>query len=505
MPVIFFTVYGRKVIPGDLPKPHGRLRTPTSTWQVKSWSADCSGMPTRMTDPAETSNVVIAPASTRKRRAKARIGQMLCDRWRIDSLLGIGGMAAVFGATDRSGMRVAIKLLHAELSSNPDIRRRFLDEGYAANRIGHPATISILEDGLSDDGEVFLVMDCLEGETLDDRIVREGPVAPAEVLFIADTLLDVLAAAHAIGIVHRDVKPDNVFLTRDGQVKLFDFGIARMSVPGRTSTTLDGAPLGTPSFLPPEQARGRSERIDGRTDLWALGATMFTALTGKLVHDGETDHEALLLAMTQPAPLLGDIAPLLSKEVVRIVDRALAFDKDARWPDARAMQVAVRAVTVLVGSAARSPMMTLFTESTPPVVFAPLDDYPSPPLAAKDRAGTRGLAWAAVAVVLVVTTFALMRRSDPASSASIHWSPADGSSDDAVRPLPTEAVVPPATATLPDAALASIELAPIENRPRPPQTNDVSALEPSSPPAGGMSTRGAAAAARSQAVVSHSE
>src|SRR5258706_7376000 len=108
------------------------------------------------------------------RRARARVGQTVRGRWRLDSLLGIGGMAAVYASTHRNGKRVAVKMLHAELSANPEIKQRFIDEGYAANRVGHPAAVSVLDDDVAEDGAVFLVMDLLEGETLENRIRRRG-------------------------------------------------------------------------------------------------------------------------------------------------------------------------------------------------------------------------------------------------------------------------------------------------------------------------------------------
>jgi hypothetical protein len=291
------------------------------------------------------------PEDEQTRNAKARIGQTLGDRWHLDALLGIGGMAAVYAATHRNGKRVAMKLLHPELCRNAELKQRFLDESYAANRVGHQAAVSVLDDGVSEEGGVVLVMDLLEGETLEARIRRYGRLAPHEVLAVTDALLDVLAAAHEKEIVHRDVKPDNIFITREGVVKLLDFGIARMIRPGRPRTTQFGAAVGTPAFMPPEQARGRWEPLDGRTDIWAVGATMFCALTGRQVHEGETTNEELLLAMTQAAPSVGEIAPQLPRELVRIVDRALAFDKEDRWPSARAMQVAIRGAAAVVGGA----------------------------------------------------------------------------------------------------------------------------------------------------------
>src|SRR5882762_1879820 len=289
-------------------------------------------------------------ADEQTRRAQIRVGQLVRARWRLDSLLGVGGMAAVYAATHRNGKRVALKMLHSELSTNTEVRQRFVDEGYAANRVGHPGAVSVIDDDVSEDGSAFLVMDLLEGETLETRLHRRGKLWPGEVLAIIDALLDVLAAAHDKGIVHRDIKPDNVFVTREGKVKLLDFGIARMVEPGRPRTTQSGATMGTPAFMPPEQARGRWDQLDGRTDLWSVGATMFIALTGQQVRQADTPNEELLLAMTQRPPSIGDVGATLPIALIELVDRALAFEQEDRWADAHAMQEAVRTVQAMLGS-----------------------------------------------------------------------------------------------------------------------------------------------------------
>jgi eukaryotic-like serine/threonine-protein kinase len=280
-------------------------------------------------------------ADERVQRAQNRVGKLVRDRWHLDALLGVGGTAAVYAATHRNGKRVALKILHPELSANPEMRQRFVDEGYVANCVEHPGAVSVIDDDVTEDGLVFLIMDLLEGETLDQMVGTGGWLLPARVLTIADAVLDILGAAHDKGIVHRDVKPDNIFITRDGNVRLLDFGIAWMTIPGRTPTTETGA-LGTPAFMPPEQARGQWEQLDGRTDLWALGATMFFLLTGRDVHEAETVNEELLAAMTKRAPSLGDLAPHLPQPLIELVDRALAYEQGDRWPSAREMQVAVR-------------------------------------------------------------------------------------------------------------------------------------------------------------------
>jgi serine/threonine-protein kinase len=158
-------------------------------------------------------------------RARTRVGSVLREKWRLDALLGVGGMAAVYSATHRNGSRVAVKILHPELSVNVQVKTRFLREGYVANAVGHDGAVRVSDDDTAEDGAAFLVMELLDGETLEDRRMRfGGRLSEDEVLAMAEQLLDVLAAAHAKGVVHRDLKPENVFLTRAGQVKVLDFG-----------------------------------------------------------------------------------------------------------------------------------------------------------------------------------------------------------------------------------------------------------------------------------------
>ena len=281
------------------------------------------------------------------RRAERRLGQLVRERWRLDAVLGVGGMAAVYAATHRNGKRVALKMLHAELSAIPEMKQRFVDEGYAANRVEHPGAVSVIDDDVGEDGAVFFVMDLLEGETLEQR-TEAGKLTPEDVLVVMDALLDVLAAAHDRGVVHRDVKPDNIFITRDGSIKLLDFGIAYVMGRGRAHATSSETTMGTPAFMPPEQAWGRQEQLDGRTDLWAVGATMFVQLSGHHVHEADTIDQELLSAMTEVAPSLGDFAPHLPKPLVALVDRALAFERADRWSNAREMQAEVRRVRELL-------------------------------------------------------------------------------------------------------------------------------------------------------------
>lgn len=277
-------------------------------------------------------------------RAEARVGTVLKGKWRLDSVIGIGGMATVYAATHRNRSRVAIKMLHPEVAISQDVTSRFLREGYVGNAVAHSGTVKVLDDDITEDGAPFLVMELLEGESLGARLDRDGPLPAHEVALLADQLLDVLAAAHAAHIVHRDLKPDNVFLTHDGRVKVLDFGIARLRDLANESSasTQAGSLLGTPAFMAPEQALGRWKEVDERTDIWAIGATLFNLLTGRFVHEAEAVQEQLVLAATCKAPPLQTHAPSAPSWLCSIVDRALAFGRDVRFPDARSMQAALR-------------------------------------------------------------------------------------------------------------------------------------------------------------------
>ncbi len=275
-------------------------------------------------------------------RAEARIGEIVNGKYTLDALLGIGGMAVVYAATHRNGGRHALKFLHDELSRVDDIRGRFLGEGYVANKISHPGVVRIVDDDVDAGGRAYLVMEMLEGETLEARWEKRGKrLQLGEVAASADGILDVLAAAHAQGIVHRDIKPENVFLTADGLVKLMDFGIARvLDGSGRTRT---GDLLGTPAFMSPEQAGGRNKEIDARTDVWAVGALVFTLLTGEEVHVAAGAQAQLVFAATQQARSITRVLPDLPEDVAHVIDVALAFDMNDRWTTASAMRNALRA------------------------------------------------------------------------------------------------------------------------------------------------------------------
>jgi serine/threonine-protein kinase len=278
------------------------------------------------------------------------VGTVLREKWTLDSLLGVGGSAAVYSSTHRNGKRAAIKLLHQELAVEPDVVNRFLREGYVANTVDHPGAVRVFDDGVLE-GSAYLVMELLDGESLEDRRERLGGSLPAsEVLSLCDRLLDTLAAAHEKGVVHRDIKPDNLFLTSDGQLKVLAFGIARLQELSQPGGTTAGTFMGTPSFMAPEQARGRWAEVDARSDLWAVGATMFYLLTGRLVHDADSFADQLALAVREPAPALSTIDAKLPQAVAEVVDRALAYRAIDRFANAREMQEAVRLALRTLGA-----------------------------------------------------------------------------------------------------------------------------------------------------------
>jgi len=326
------------------------------------------------------------------RHAESRVGRVLKDKWTLDQLLGVGGMASVYAATHRNQKRVAIKMLHPELSFNTAVRQRFLREGYVANSVQDAGAVSVFDDDVTDDGCVFLVMELLDGETLQARWERKNQrLPPGEVLALLDRVLDTLAAAHSHGIVHRDLKPENLFFTRNAEVKVLDFGIARVRELSGGSKTQTGSLMGTPLFMPPEQARGRWEEVDAQSDLWAIGATAFTLLSGEFVHVAGTLNEALVQAVTQPARSLGALRPELPDALVKFVDRSLSYDKQDRWRDAEEMQIGLREAyaclaadwdeqTILADAAAALPDTPLLMSPADTSTAAKVTSASKPPL-----------------------------------------------------------------------------------------------------------------------------
>jgi len=277
-------------------------------------------------------------------RARARVGTMIGSKYRLDALLGVGGMAAVYRASHRNGATFAIKVLHPEYGTRPDVRARFLREGYIANSIKHVGVARVVDDEAIENGDAYIVMELLEGVSVDllaARFREKLPVRAVVALGIA--VLEVLAAAHAASVVHRDIKPANLFVGFDGRAVLLDFGIARVYDAATTGglSTAAGVILGTPAFMAPEQATGEKNAIGPRTDMWSLGATLFTIATGRTVHPGDSGPQFLVQAATLDAPKLRDVLPDVPEPVAAVVDRVLLRRPDDRFASADEMRDAL--------------------------------------------------------------------------------------------------------------------------------------------------------------------
>ncbi|MGD8858975.1 MAG: protein kinase [Myxococcales bacterium] len=282
-------------------------------------------------------------------QCRGRVGQLISGKWRLDALIGVGGMAAVYMATHRNGSVAAVKILHEDVALNEEVRERFLREAYIANKVGHPGTVKVLDDDTDEHNTPYLVMELLQGDSVEGVAEKQGGrLSIEETLDIIDQTLAVLESAHAHTIIHRDLKPENLFLTRDGTLKVLDFGIARLREENARKTQT-GMVMGTPSFMAPEQAMGRWSDVDARTDLYAVGATAFTLLTGLPVHEAETAGEMLVAAATRPARSLARVLNNAPFNLVALVDRALSYERDNRFPDATAMRAELAKVRGTLG------------------------------------------------------------------------------------------------------------------------------------------------------------
>jgi serine/threonine protein kinase len=271
------------------------------------------------------------------------------ERYRLDAMIGEGGMASVWRAWDLTLERpIAVKLLFARDARNEDVVvARFLREARIAASVQHRNVIHIVDFGTTPEGQPFMVMELLEGETLAARLRRSKPLPMNEVVQIGNLTLRGLAAVHAAGIIHRDLKPDNVYLKTEGDVvypKILDFGISRSiepaSGPRSALTTRDGVIVGTPEYMSPEQARG-VKQLDYRTDLYSMGVVLYEALTGELPYRSENVGDLIIKIVTGCAPTVHELMPSLPLAMSQVVARAMARIPGDRYPDATAMQEAL--------------------------------------------------------------------------------------------------------------------------------------------------------------------
>jgi beta-lactam-binding protein with PASTA domain/serine/threonine protein kinase len=269
------------------------------------------------------------------------IGRVLDGRYLVGPRVARGGMATVYEATDLRLDRIcALKIMHAGLGDDEEFAARFVREARSAARLSHPNVVSVFDQG-DDAGTLFLAMEYVPGHTLRDLIRHEAPVSPARALALLDPVLSALAAAHHAGMIHRDVKPENVLLADDGRVKVADFGLAR-AVSADTQHATTGVLIGTVSYLAPELVE--HGRADARTDVYAAGVVLYEMLTGRKPHQGQSPIEVAMKHVREDVPPPSRVVPTLPPYVDALVARATARDPDRRPADARVLLHQVRRV-----------------------------------------------------------------------------------------------------------------------------------------------------------------
>ncbi len=274
--------------------------------------------------------------------ADPMIGRVLDGRYRVGPRIARGGMATVYEATDLRLDRVcALKIMHAGLGDDDDFAGRFVREARSAARLSHQNVVGVFDQG-DDDGTLFLAMEYIPGHTLRDLIRKEAPMAPAKALALVDPVLSALAAAHQAGMIHRDVKPENVLLADDGRVKVADFGLARAVSAETQHTATGGVLIGTVSYLSPELVV--DGRADARSDVYAAGVVLYEMLTGRKPHEGDSPIQVAYKHVHEDVPPPSRVVAGIPPYVDALVARATARDRDLRPADARVMLHQVRRV-----------------------------------------------------------------------------------------------------------------------------------------------------------------
>ena len=257
---------------------------------------------------------------------RPRLQAALGDALRLGDVLGVGGFAAVFRAHDPFLERdVAIKVLDPALAVSGELEEQFLREARIVAGVEHPHIVP-LYDAVSRDGLLYLVMRLLPGQSLAGRIKAERKLSPADAARLAHEVARALAAAHERGVVHRDIKPDNILLDASGHATVTDFGISRVT--SRPSGEQFGVTVGTPHYMSPEQAMG--EDVDGRADVYSLGVVLFEMLTGRLPFAGRNVTELMAKVISAPPPKVSSLEPATPRALAELVDRLLAKERDQR-------------------------------------------------------------------------------------------------------------------------------------------------------------------------------
>ena len=279
-------------------------------------------------------------AASLKEAAQAWVKKVVAQRYRIDELIGIGGMGAVFRATHLAlGKPFALKVLHSVYTRDSEIITRFMREARAATQTGHPNIIDVLDIGTTDEGDVYFVMELLEGINLGKTIENEGPLAVRRAVHIARQVSRALAAAHTAGIIHRDLKSENIILTTRGKdpdfVKVLDFGICKQeNADGKT--TSPGLIMGSPDYMAPEQGAGLDATV--ASDVYAVGCIMFEMLTGKLPFSGRNAVDVLMQKGAREASRVTELRPEIPEALADVIGRCLRRASDERPPSMRSLE-----------------------------------------------------------------------------------------------------------------------------------------------------------------------
>ncbi|MDP3968674.1 MAG: Stk1 family PASTA domain-containing Ser/Thr kinase [Nocardioides sp.] len=263
------------------------------------------------------------------------VGRLLDRRYEVGPRVARGGMATVYEARDlRLDRTVAVKVMHGDLGDDHDFAARFVREARAAARLSHPNVVSVFDQG-DDDGTLFLAMEYVPGHTLRDLLRQEAPVSPTRALALLEPILSALAAAHAAGLVHRDVKPENVLIADDGRVKVADFGLARAVSAETQHTATGGVLIGTVSYLAPELVVDGV--ADARADVYAVGVLLYELLTGTKPHDGDSPIQIAYKHVHEDVPPPSAKVPGIPPYVDALVARATARDRAQRPADAQVL------------------------------------------------------------------------------------------------------------------------------------------------------------------------
>jgi eukaryotic-like serine/threonine-protein kinase len=404
-------------------------------------------------------------------------GSLVTNKYRLDRPLGVGGQAAVWKARNLAlDVPVALKLLHSGAADDPQATR-LLREARAVAQLDHPAVVRVFDLVKTPRGDWFIVMELLEGSSLADELLSRRRLPARDAVRLLLPIVDALAAAHALGIVHRDVKPDNIFLTRPGadgstEPKLLDFGVAkwRLAQEGDWKTAA-GTVLGTPAYLSPEQAECRPD-VDHRSDIWSLCATLYECVTGTLPFGGETDDALFAeIARSEPQSILDHTAG--DAALWAILRRGLAKAPADRWPS---MELLAEALNDW-----------LLAPSTP--VSAASETTAARALSSRRRHRWELPALAAMALLVSTIALALWRAQPRATTPAIQAAPARR----AAPPAPTAQRVEPIV----------LPVGPVVSSPSPGRNTSVASPVPIASPASKLGATRARPLPRSSEASSH--